>query len=114
MKKIALVVSLALLPACGLFSGTKKGIIEVGERSQLAGCRLLETYTWPAGDFVFGAPYMGNSKNEAVSRAEKAGATHFLYRTELKGEGIEASGVVYAFLCPPGYVITEGLDQEQD
>jgi hypothetical protein len=99
--KILLVVSLLLLAAIAELSCMKTKLIEVGKRDQVTNCRLLKAFDWPAGDWIFGTPYTGNFKDEAIEKAEKIGATHILYRSELNGNGIGSTNVVYAYKCPP-------------
>ncbi len=80
----------------------KSPIHEVGEQEEVKDCQLLKVFSGQAGEFIFGTPYMGNFKNEAIAEAEKIGATHVMYRAELDG-GIEYSNVVYAYKCPQNH-----------
>ncbi len=103
MKRLLLSVLLFLLAGCAGRPCMKTQIVEVGNRYQVADCQLLHTFTWPGGGLIFEAPYTGNFKDEAIAQAEKIGATHILYRSEIDGNGVGVTGVVYAYKCPPSY-----------
>ncbi len=98
MKKALLVVSLLLLAGCGGFSGKQSTIVEAGEKDEVKDCQLLKTFSTPAGDRVWGTPYLGDFKYKAMQEAEKMGATHILFRSE--SDGIGSVAVMKAYKCP--------------
>lgn len=113
MGKLWLIISMLFLCGCAGFPCKECPIVaEVDSAEELHGCSLLKTFSYPGGDFIFGTPYMGDFKNEAIERAGKIGATHILYRPELDGNGIAYTNVVYAYKCPPGYEILRDTEEE--
>jgi len=109
MAKLWLILTIFILYGC---AGNPGRLVEVGNKEQLKDCHLLKTFTEPGGYFVFGPPIMGNFKNEAIEKAEKMGATHILFRSELNGNGVEETNVIYAYKCPPGYNVFQNKEEE--
>lgn len=77
----------------------KSPLMEVGNPDQVRDCELVGTFTGPVSDRMWGTPYLGNFKNEAMEKAVKNGATHILWRTNI--DGIEFRPVLKAYRCPP-------------
>lgn len=98
MKKGLLVFSLLLLAGCGGFSGKQSKLIQVSNHYEVKDCKLLKTYSNPAGYQSWGTPYLGDFKYKAFQDAEKIGATHVLYWPET--DGIESTAVIKAYKCP--------------
>jgi hypothetical protein len=112
MGKLWLVLPILFLFGCAGMPCKKSPLIEVDNREQVKDCRLLRTFVGRAGEFIYGTPYMGNFKDDAMEEAEKMGATHILYRAELIGGGIEYTNVVYAYKCPENYELFRDEDEE--
>lgn len=98
MKKALLVVSFLLLTGCAALSGKQNTIIEAGEQDEVRDCQLLKTFSAPAGDRMWGTPYLGDFKSKAIQEAERMGATHILFRSE--ADGIGSVAVIKAYKCP--------------
>ena len=114
MKKLWLIVPIFLLTGCAGFPCKKSTLIEVGNLDQLQDCRLLNTYSGPASDRMWGTPYIGDFKNQAMEKAEKIGATHVLWRAE--SDGIEFVPVLKAYKCPADSEVfrNRGADNDED
>ena len=67
MGKLWLIISMLFLCGCAGFPCKECPIVaEVDSAEELHGCSLLKTFSYPGGDFIFGTPYMGDFKNEAI------------------------------------------------
>jgi hypothetical protein len=111
MRKILLVFPLFLLAGCAGVFGKPSPVQEVGEFDMVKDCELLTTFAEPAGYWTMGAPYTGCYKYSAMQQAEKIGATHVLWRTDL--EGIQSTGILFAYKCPPDHDARREMEKER-
>jgi hypothetical protein len=111
MRKVLFVLSLFILSGCGAFAGKESPLIQVGELREVEGCQFLKSFIGPESYGMYGTPYIGNFKNEALEKAEKLGATHTLWATD--DAGIKSRGVLKAYKCPPEYNIVKPEAEEQ-
>jgi hypothetical protein len=111
MKKVLLVLSLFILSGCGMFAGKESPLIQVGDLRDVEGCQYLKSFKGPESYRMYGTPYIGNFKNEAMEKAEKMGATHTLWTSE--DTSISSRGVLKAYKCPPEYNVVKPDTQEE-
>jgi len=101
MRKMLLAVPLFLLAGCAGVFGKPSPVVEVGEMDMVSDCQFLKSFQRPAGDWMWGTPYIGCFKNEAIEKSAKIGATHILTRYEI--DGVSSILVVNAYKCPPDH-----------
>jgi hypothetical protein len=112
MRKILAAIPLFLLAGCAGFLGKPSPVVEVGERDMVKDCQLLTTFRKPAGDWMWGTPYIGCFKNEAIEKAEKMGASHILTRYDI--DEFHSELVVYAYKCPPDHDAWLEMQKEKE
>lgn len=110
MKKVLFVVSLLLLSGCAGVVGEPSPVIEVGDAYMVKGCQFLGSIEGPSSYRMWGTPYMGNFKNEALAKAEKMGATHVRFTTVDSDLG--STAIVKAYKCPANYDLGRNDDDE--
>jgi hypothetical protein len=110
MKKVLFVVSLLLLSGCAGVVGEPSPVHEVGEVDMVKDCRLLGSIEGPSSYRMWGTPFMGNFKSEALAKAEKMGATHVWFTTV--NDSIGSTAVVKAYTCPANYDATKNNEDE--
>jgi hypothetical protein len=111
MRKVLLVVLLFLLSGCSGVVGKQSTLIQVGEARDVKDCQLLESFMGPTSYRMWGTPYIGNFKNEAMEKAEKMGATHTFFTTE--DSSIGSIAVLKAYKCPPDHDMVKQNTEEE-
>lgn len=87
-----------LLAGCASVSGGPTPVFEVSDPELMKDCQLVGSVKGPISKRMWGTPYTGNFKNEALKKAEQLGATHILNRVE--SDHLDFRDVVEMYKCP--------------
>jgi hypothetical protein len=109
MNMFWMILPILFLSGCAGMPCKKSPLIQVGNPDQIQDCHLLKTFTGPVSYRMWGTPYIGNFEDQAMDEAEKMGATHVLWRSNI--DGIESTPVLKAYKCPPNSEVYRNKDE---